>query len=176
MDNIEQLRNEMTAAKRAFAERGKALLHQTFKDFFAANPEVTSVVWQQYTPWFNDGETCEFGVHEPHFFGPLEERNGVDDSVDVPYKIKQQTERQYKDLGTTKQERGWDGRIYDRPVYGYVDAERKATERETALLDACEAVQAVVQGLEDVLQELFGDHVEVTATASGFDTAGYHHE
>ncbi len=32
------------------------------KKFFEANPEVESFGWKQYTPYFNDGDTCEFGV------------------------------------------------------------------------------------------------------------------
>jgi hypothetical protein len=28
---------------------------------------VLAVSWTQYTPWFNDGDTCEFGVNEPGF-------------------------------------------------------------------------------------------------------------
>lgn len=28
---------------------------------------ILAVSWTQYTPWFNDGDTCEFGVCEPGF-------------------------------------------------------------------------------------------------------------
>lgn len=28
---------------------------------------IEAVTWQQYTPHFNDGETCEFGVNTPAF-------------------------------------------------------------------------------------------------------------
>jgi hypothetical protein len=28
---------------------------------------VLAISWTQYTPWFNDGDTCEFNVHAPGF-------------------------------------------------------------------------------------------------------------
>ena len=35
---------------------------------------VKAVAWTQYTPWFNDGDACEFGVCEKSFsFVTLEE-------------------------------------------------------------------------------------------------------
>jgi hypothetical protein len=46
-------------------EQGKELLHKHFTEYFEANPEVEAVKWAQYTPYFNDGEPCEFTVHDP---------------------------------------------------------------------------------------------------------------
>jgi hypothetical protein len=36
---------------------------QFFKDF----PEILSVYWTQYTPYFMDGDACEFGVNDVFF-------------------------------------------------------------------------------------------------------------
>lgn len=44
-----------TVRKEQFAEH--------FKDLFAQHPEVVKIQWRQYTPYFNDGDTCEFGMH-----------------------------------------------------------------------------------------------------------------
>jgi hypothetical protein len=43
---------------------GKTALQQVFKDLFAAHPNLKSVVWTQYTPYFNDGDPCYFRVRE----------------------------------------------------------------------------------------------------------------
>lgn len=32
---------------------------------------IVAVSWTQYTPWFNDGDTCEFSVNEPSFTNNL---------------------------------------------------------------------------------------------------------
>lgn len=44
---------------------GKDAIAEAFAPFFAANRDVDGVCWSQYTPYFNDGDSCEFGVHEP---------------------------------------------------------------------------------------------------------------
>jgi hypothetical protein len=33
---------------------------EVFAEFFIKHPEVDSFSWRQYTPFFNDGEACEF--------------------------------------------------------------------------------------------------------------------
>ncbi len=32
-------------------------------ELFKENPKLDSFSWTQYTPYFNDGEACEFGVY-----------------------------------------------------------------------------------------------------------------
>lgn len=44
--------------------QGEAALKEAFVDFFKENPEITAVAWAQYAPHFNDGDACEFSVHE----------------------------------------------------------------------------------------------------------------
>lgn len=58
------LQEEFRAIHDKMAKDGKMLIEQAFKDFFATNPEVSAIYWQQYTPYFNDGDICEFGVYE----------------------------------------------------------------------------------------------------------------
>lgn len=36
----------------------------TLKEFFAMYPEVKKIRWTQYTPFFNDGDPCVFGIRE----------------------------------------------------------------------------------------------------------------
>ena len=35
-----------------------------FKSFFANNPAIKGITWVQFTPHFNDGDPCCFGVNE----------------------------------------------------------------------------------------------------------------
>ncbi len=58
---VQQMRE---SAKKYFAES----CQQIFKDY----PVLVSFSWRQYTPYFNDGDTCHFGVHE------VSEVNGQD--------------------------------------------------------------------------------------------------
>lgn len=31
--------------------------------FMEANPDIKLITWEQYTPYFNDGDACQFGVY-----------------------------------------------------------------------------------------------------------------
>ena len=48
-------------------EKSKVLMQEMFADFFAKYENVVhSIFWTQYTPYFNDGEACEFSVHDSY--------------------------------------------------------------------------------------------------------------
>lgn len=49
--------------KKNIGEFGKDLFSQTAKNVFEKNPNLKSFGWTQYTPYFNDGDVCEFNVH-----------------------------------------------------------------------------------------------------------------
>lgn len=48
-------------------ERAKTHFAGLFKAFFEENPDCQAVRWNQYSPYFNDGEPCTFSVHDPEF-------------------------------------------------------------------------------------------------------------
>lgn len=53
--------------KKELESSGKSEFFKWFKDFFEKYPFITEVQWCQYTPYFNDGEPCEFRVNSPDF-------------------------------------------------------------------------------------------------------------
>ncbi len=53
--------------KAQMRKEGEAVFREMFKEFFEATPGVIAVRWTQYTPHFNDGEACVFGVREASF-------------------------------------------------------------------------------------------------------------
>lgn len=66
MDIVEKIKSEMAA----FDAKRKELTEQLRKDFpallaplFEKYPGVRNVYWTQYTPYFNDGDTCEFSAN-----------------------------------------------------------------------------------------------------------------
>ena len=61
-ESLKTLNATMEAAKKEMQAKGKDAIHAAFKELFAARPEVLAVTWKQYTPYFNDGDTCEFSV------------------------------------------------------------------------------------------------------------------
>lgn len=56
-------REQIEAAAR---EAAKAILAPGLQEFLKTHPDVKAIGWTQYTPYFNDGEECIFGVHGLH--------------------------------------------------------------------------------------------------------------
>jgi len=65
---MSKLFDELTALKEAYdtklSEEGEDAVKELFKELFDKHPQLVSVTWQQYTPYFNDGDPCYFRVGE----------------------------------------------------------------------------------------------------------------
>ena len=61
-DRFESLISEQAELQKKFQTEAQKLFKETTKEFFDKNPDITAFTWVQYTPYFNDGEPCEFGV------------------------------------------------------------------------------------------------------------------
>ena len=65
---VEKLSAEYAEMLKKFQDemrkKAEVAMKHFFKEYFDANPKVNAVYWTQYTPYFNDGDTCEFSVHE----------------------------------------------------------------------------------------------------------------
>lgn len=112
---------------------------------------VEAVKWQQYTPYFNDGEPCEFGIYQ--VFVKL---TGVSEE-----------EGEY--------ENGW---FYEGDLRPYNSDTRKY-EVKPEYAGALAAINGLEQNMghfEHFLSDTFGDHAEVIATTDGFDVEHYDHE
>lgn len=145
-------------------------------DAVLAFPEVESVRWTQYTPYFNDGEACVFGLHsrEIKFVGDDEggdDENGFHElwlSFPDGYF---ETHDWHGRCGRPKPDRAdevWQTK--------YVEEDGNAVSSE---LKAAGTVlgRAFESGEHDVaLLGAFGDPAEVIATSGGFDVESYDHQ
>lgn len=61
-----ELSAKRKAIEDAAREQAKAILAPGLKEFMEAHPSVKAIGWTQYTPHFNDGDPCTFGVHGLH--------------------------------------------------------------------------------------------------------------
>lgn len=64
-DKIIKMKDDYKALIKA---EGEIALKEFMREFFErAEGKISAVTWRQYTPYFNDGDACEFSVHEPYF-------------------------------------------------------------------------------------------------------------
>ena len=55
---------EFKLQRAALAKQLQVSFGEIVQDFFARNPEFAGIRWNQYTPYFNDGDECVFNVHD----------------------------------------------------------------------------------------------------------------
>ena len=162
---FEQLISDQAELKRKFQEQAQGLFKEITKEFFDKNPGITGVVWTQYTPYFNDGDTCEFSVGDLTFTNaPLDELS---------------------DIRWGEYEGETEG-VWAADNVGYIlESDREYHQDTKNMIIAAGGVDAASctlfskavgsSEMEDVMQAMFGDHVKVIATREGFDVEDYDH-
>ena len=163
-DEFDKLLEEQNELRVRFQAKAQELFKQTTKEFFEKNPAVTAIVWTQYTPFFNDGDTCEFNVNDPYFTNANEEQ--MDD-------ITSYGEYQGEDEGVWSES--------DWVLCGdseYCVKQRASMNLEGVDPQSIKKFSKLIQSgdMEDVMKAVFNDHVRVVATRSGFDVDEYDHD
>jgi len=132
-------------------------------DEILATPGIRSIGWTQHTPYFNDGEPCEFGLGElaldldPAIYGEVDD----DDAYALP-------EEGYN-WATS-----WG--IYTYPERGnYSTRKYELNGVDTKPLNDIFSKWAS-ERYENVALDSFGDHAVVVATPEGFSVDYYEHE
>jgi hypothetical protein len=148
-ETFDKLIEEQKALRAKFQETAQSLFKETTKQFFDNNPAVTAIHWTQYTPYFNDGETCVFSVGEVYFTNANSE--------------------QMEDITRWGEYEGEDEEVWSETSWGF--KYHKDKNYEGVNLDDVAKFSALVSGYEmqEVMQEMFGDHVRVIASRAGFD-------
>ena len=167
---LDKLIADQAALHRAFQTKAQALFKTVTREFFDKNPAVTMIVWNQYTPYFNDGEECVFNVHEPNFTNcPLDEK----DDINKWGEYDGDNEEVWCIANPS-----W---IMSSPSK-YYDKEKASlnslAEAKQIDIDSMEKFNSMMQSpeMEDVFRAMFGDHVTVIATREGFDVEELEHD
>lgn len=157
-----KLIEELNTFKGEFRRKAERALKDEFKAYFAKHPTVGSVVWTQYTPYFNDGEACTFGINEIEF-KPLTEDGKVDDDYEygegsLHRKLMNKERGEWHSLSRTHQ------------------GGKTLAPEEQAFVTDCKELSSLVHGLDDMMKDIFGDHAKVVAKPDGFDVEEYEHD
>lgn len=129
---LQELSTIVDEHNKLLREKGEIAVKDALKAFLEKHPVIDSVKWQQYTPYFNDGEPCTFGVHTPYV---VIEGNEYGD-------------------------------------YGEFDLDKEHKDIQADL----NQLEGAFGKLEDVMQAVFGDHVEVTVTRTSIEIDDYSHD
>ena len=153
MSVVDSVITEFEEAQNKMRDALKEHMKTLFAAFFKVHPEVKTIHWVQYTPYFNDGEECVFGVHELHFTTTHHEEIanawGEDDAGALRESEYDFTARKWVNCGLD-------------PVL--VADMRSMSEVFSSRID------------DSLMRAAFGDHSWIKAHAGGFDVEHYDHE
>lgn len=162
IDGFASRRANLNSAKEALREEIASSIKAAVPNVFDKLPSLESISWNQYTPYFNDGDSCVFGVGEfgAKFSDPAMLRESLLDERLKTWDGKIKTD---DDLlqGRYDDDSGWGLRDFK-------DNEVKSTLKQIFnLLDCLE---------QDDFEKLWGDHTTVTISAEGISTDEYDHD
>lgn len=67
MSSYDEMGQVLTEAansyKNTIKDTGESIIRKVLQHFFEKCPDVESVTWDQYTPYFNDGDACYFSYN-----------------------------------------------------------------------------------------------------------------
>lgn len=66
-DEFKTLKAKFEKETQALQDRIKASFSDMAKEVFETLPKINSFRWNQYTPYFNDGDTCEFSANKDEY-------------------------------------------------------------------------------------------------------------
>lgn len=150
LQNLKKLRKDYQKQLKA---DGAAAIKAALAEFWSKHAdEVHSLEWNQYTPYFMDGDTCTFGFNGISFklnsSLPCETENKP---------IKDEDEDVYEDSG--------ENNSYHE-AYEAGELVRKKVISE-ALGKSIKSLNQALDQLDDCLELVYGDHVKVTVTSDG---------
>jgi hypothetical protein len=139
---------------------------------------VTAIVWNQYTPYFNDGETCVFGASCEGVYSIQDLSEGVIRNAPA-WDIDDEDDED--EDGNPISSGSWlsaNEYTYVRVVNdGKTDWERREIEQTRESRAASAVKNAINAGNYNVvLLKNFGDHAKVVATPNGFYVEYFEHE
>lgn len=154
--NLKDMQKELQAVKAEFSKRATAEFTKAINQIFVEYPQLETIAWTQYSPYFNDGEECTFSVHASTFSNaPADEFNLWGEFEDV----EQAQEKQYWAIGDN-----W----YDNEHIAAPEGLAAVHSEFDRILQSSE--------FEDILHEMFGNHVKVICTKTGIDTEEHDHD
>lgn len=134
--------------RKAAQEQVAPVLKQAFLELVAKVPKVKALRWRQYTPYFNDGESCTFGVSDLYaLLSDVEE-----DSEDGDY------EDGYEEMHISSY----------NPKIGSL------SKVESCLLEDFRKEFSSIS--DDMFEAAFGDHARVTIDEHGIEIEEYDHD
>jgi hypothetical protein len=159
---LKSLAEELKSVLKRQQEVAQRLLEDGFQEVFNEFPDVYAITWNQYTPFFNDGDECVFRIGGYNILSEEAFRDEDHDRYDEMYAFS----------GPWRDENYVDHYATNRERYGDTDF-----TDEVRFAPAADMITSLLKDVPDtVFKQVYGDHTEVTITREGTNTEYYVHE
>ena len=179
---IEEHQNKLQEQINEFQKSVQDMFEGIVREFFKEAPSVGAVVWNQYTPYFNDGEECTFNIYDVYFIGTerwetykdtdLDEMSAYDFEgeeleVGATPELLARYERYVNEARTDEDSQYYQDRVAE------IKAAMRLPESERA---AIESIDSLIRNNEDIMKAMFGDHMTIYLTRDGIENYEYDHD
>ncbi len=183
LDRLESLGQRVADLNEERKTLVREALKEGFDAVFEAFPEVKSISWTQYAPYFNDGDACVFHVHD-YNINLFKDHNDEDDddyydddygnwSFGRPKSFNVPVAKNYSDFYQQQIDLAKEGKGHNP---------ERAIERYTELLNdpktkIADVITSFTVGVdEDLMKDIYGDDCKVTISREGTDIGETYHE
>lgn len=174
-DKIRKLHNQVSKLQNEITKESKKAFKQMTKDVFKKYPELQSFSWQQYTPYFNDGDTCTFSAYTDYLYiNGSEESESLYEISSLIDDVKNKTKTISKLEKEMKNDSGWIVEHNKKKIEEINNANLGDLTKRYHMLSYIVDCLSLIG--DDVLQDMFGDHVSVIVSRDGIVTAHHDHE
>ena len=192
------LMDKITALRAKAKTTASAILQEGTKSYFEKYGHIVEqIFWTQYTPWFNDGEACEFIVGEPNLVLVDDENEdkhtegsafhtdieGYEASLALWAEFNADPEAYKNKIAATYPNyfNRYNTRETYRPYYHTEEELRsyiaQAKSYPEGLVADTKAIFDFISSIEPaIMEELFTNHVTVRITTTGIETEEYSHD
>lgn len=157
LKSLSELRKQISGLKNQINEQSYEIFTDFRKEIFRKYPQLESFGWSQYTPYFNDGETCVFSPNTSYIKingEYAEDTDWISEKKVLNWGTWNPELRKYEDREEI------DNELYDKDLSNAHD----------------EIVNFLSYFDDDFYLAQFGDHAEIVVTKEGFTVEDCDHD
>lgn len=181
-EKIKKTEIQIKKLKNQLVIDSEKLFNNCCVEIFKNNPEFTSFSWTQYTPYWNDGDPCNFYANTDYLYIDDEEEETDFHNTEIDVKELKQKEKTIKKLTAEieklkkqgKNENDWEITHKQNRIKKLNELNLQDVEKRLRFIEDIDDLLKSIN--QDVLENMFGDHVKVIVTADGAKTEHYEHD
>jgi hypothetical protein len=179
---ISKIQKQIEKLKNQISEDCQELFKLSYQEIFDNNPDFNSFSWTQYTPYFNDGDPCDFSAHTDYIRIDDDEEETSLYELENDLKELKRKDKVIKNLQKEieglieqgKKEDDWEIKHKKNRIDTLNSLNIEDVEKKYKFLNE---INDLMQNMDqDVLETMFGDHAKVIVTREGAEVESYEHD